>query len=159
MTFDPAVNQETGASGRRYQGITLIVDGLNWVQIWRPQEAGGRKQCYNPAQQEVQLVWSQLLQFEAVRTSFQERAGPSGPRLSSPAERERSAAKDRGTGGQYVAVSVQSPTHLSHITLSQPFRIKCERYIFLKKRVRSSLLLILLLHAYVYVTEIDYLTK
>ena len=23
LTFDPAVNQETGASGRRYQGITL----------------------------------------------------------------------------------------------------------------------------------------
>ena len=38
---------------------------------------------------------------------------------------------------------VQSPSHLSHITLSQPFRIKCERYIFLKKCVRSSLLLIL----------------
>ena len=34
------------------------------------------------------------------------------------AEREKSAAKDWGIGGQYVAVSVQSPTHLSHITLS-----------------------------------------
>ena len=30
-----------------------------------------------------------------------------------------------------VAVFVQSPTHISHITLSQTFRIKCERYIFL----------------------------
>ena len=52
---------------------------------------------------------------------------------------------------------VQSPTHLSHITLSQnlsqPFRIKCERYIFLKKCVHSSLLLILLLHTSVYVTR------
>ena len=45
---------------------------------------------------------------------------------------------------------VQSPTHLSHITLSQPFRIKCERYIFLKKCVRWSLLLILFPHVYVY---------
>ena len=44
---------------------------------------------------------------------------------------------------------VQSPTHLSHITLSQPFRIKCERYIFLKKCV-CSLLLILFPHVYVY---------
>ena len=44
--------------------------------------------------------------------------GPQAPRLSSPAERERSAAKDRGTGDQYVAVFVQSPSHLSHITLS-----------------------------------------
>ena len=46
--------------------------------------------------------------------------------------------------------SVQSPTHLSHITLSQPFRITCERYIFLKKCVRSSLLLILFPHVYIY---------
>ena len=97
------------------------------------------------------LVWSQLLQFEAVRTSSQQ-----GHRLSCPAERERSAAKDRGTEGQYVAVFVQSPNHLWHITHSQPFRIKCEKYIFLKKRVRSSLLLILLRHAYVYVRHIQY---
>ena len=47
--------------------------------------------------------------------------------------------------------SVQSPTHLSHTTLSQPIQIKCERYIFLKKCVRSSLLLILFPHIYVYV--------
>ena len=47
--------------------------------------------------------------------------------------------------------SVLSPTHLSHKTLSQPFRIKWERYIFLKKCVRSSLLLIMFPHVYVYV--------
>ena len=41
LTSDPAVDQGTGASGRRYQGITLTVDGLNWVQIRRSQEAGG----------------------------------------------------------------------------------------------------------------------
>ena len=39
--FDPALDQETGASGRGYQGITLTVDGLNWEQMWRPQETGG----------------------------------------------------------------------------------------------------------------------
>ena len=33
MTFNPAVNQETGASGRRYQDINLTVDGLNSVQL------------------------------------------------------------------------------------------------------------------------------
>ena len=33
LTSDPAVDQETGASGRRYLGITLTVDGLNWVQM------------------------------------------------------------------------------------------------------------------------------
>ena len=43
LTFDLAVNQETGAPGRRYQYITLIVDGLNSVQSRRPQEAVGRQ--------------------------------------------------------------------------------------------------------------------
>ena len=41
LTFDPAVHQGTGASSRRYQGITLTVDGLNCVRMWRPQEASG----------------------------------------------------------------------------------------------------------------------
>ena len=39
--IDPAVNQETRASGRRYQDITWTVDGLNSVQLRRPREAGG----------------------------------------------------------------------------------------------------------------------
>ena len=41
LTFDPAVNRETGASGRRYQDISLTVDGLNSVQMGCPQEADG----------------------------------------------------------------------------------------------------------------------
>ena len=41
VTPDPAVDQGTGASGRRYQSITLTVDGLNWMKMWRPQDAGG----------------------------------------------------------------------------------------------------------------------
>ena len=40
--------------------------------------------------------------------------GPSGPRLSSPAEWERSAAKDRGTWGQYVTVCSVSNSPLTH---------------------------------------------
>ena len=78
--------------------------------------------------------------------------GPQEPRLSSQAERERSAAKDKGTGGQYVAVCSVSNSPLTHnpFTFWQPFPIKCERYIFLKKCVHSSLLLILFLHVYVY---------
>ena len=79
--------------------------------------------------------------------------GPQDPRLSSPAERERSAAQDKGTGGQIFAVCSVSTSPLTHnpfVTLLQPFRIKCERYIFLKKCVCSSLLLSLLPHVYVY---------
>ena len=41
LTFDPAVNQGTGASGQRHQDIALTVDGLNSVQMQRSQEAGG----------------------------------------------------------------------------------------------------------------------
>ena len=47
-------------------------------------------------------------------------------------------------------VSNSPLTHNPFVTLSQPFRIKCEREIFLKKCVRSSLLLILFPHVYVY---------
>ena len=43
LTFDPAINRGTGASGQRYQSITLTVDGLNWVQMQHSQEAGGRQ--------------------------------------------------------------------------------------------------------------------
>ena len=41
--IDPAINQRTGASGRRYQGIDLTMDGLNSVQMWHLQEAGGHQ--------------------------------------------------------------------------------------------------------------------
>ena len=150
MTFDPAVNQETGASGQRYQGITLT----GWIRC--NCDAHGKqvdvKQLYNLVPQAVQVSWSQLVGVRvAVRGSENqlpaEGLGPQDPRLSSPAEWERSAEEL----GVNMLQSVPSPTHPSHITLSQPFRIKCERYIFLKKCVRSSLLLILFLHVYVYV--------
>ena len=54
------------------------------------------------------------LQFEAVRTSSQQRAGPSGPLFEQPVELERSAAKDRGTWGQYVSVCSVSNSPLTH---------------------------------------------
>ena len=102
-------------------------------------EAGAVKQLYNPVPQEVLELGVSCYSWreDAVeRTSSQtEGLWSSGLRLSSPAERERNPDKDKGTGGQYVAVFVQSPTHLSLMTLSHPFRIKCERYIFLKNCV------------------------
>ena len=90
--------------------------------------------------------------------------GPQDPRLSSRAEGERSAAKGKGTGwGQYVAVSsaFNSPlTNNPFVTLWQSFRIKCERYIFQKKCLRSSLLCWLFPHVYGcdYTTHIHELT-
>ena len=78
-------------------------------------------------------------------------AALSDPWLSSLAEWERSAAPDRGTWGQYVAVCSVSNSPLTHNPFATLSRIKCERYIFLKKCVRSSLLLVLFPHIYLYV--------
>ena len=81
--------------------------------------------------------------------------GPSRPRLSSPAERGKSAAIIQRNLGSICCCVSPSPTHLSHITNINPFatlsRIKCERYIFLKKCIRSSLLLIMFPCIVVYV--------
>ena len=75
LTFDLAVNQETGASGGRYQDMTLTVDGLNYDAHGKKMDV---KQLYNPVPQTVRVSWSQLvefeLQFRAVRTSSQQRA-------------------------------------------------------------------------------------
>ena len=76
--------------------------------------------------------------------------GPSGPGLSSPAEWGRSAAMVRGTWGQYVVVCSVSNSPLTH-NQHQPFCNPFGRYIFLKKCVRSSLLLIMFPDVYVYV--------
>ena len=70
---------------------------------------------------------------------------------SSPAEWERSAALVRGTWGQYVAVCSVSHSPLTHNTFATLSRIKCERYIFLKKCVHLSLLLIMFPHIYLYI--------
>ena len=141
------------------------MDGIKSVQLRRPREAGER-QLYNPVPQTVRVSWSSRqaefssrLWFPVVvgdKMPLLEPApdrglGSSGPRLSNPKEWGRSASTVKGSWGQYVAVSVPSPTHLSHTTLSQSLlRIKCERYIFLKKCVRSSLLLIMFPLVYVY---------
>ena len=66
LTFDPAVNQGTGASGRRYQGRILTVDGLNWVQMRCSQEVGGRQTMISPGVTGSSVSWSQ---FVAVRGS------------------------------------------------------------------------------------------
>ena len=110
----------------------------------------GVKHLYNPVPQRIRVSWSQFVEvWVAVRGSENQipakHLGPQHPRLNSPAEWERSAAKDKGTWGQYVAVCSVFNSLLTHnpfTTLSQSFRIKCERNIFLKKCVRSSLLLI-----------------
>ena len=123
MTFDPAINQETGASGRRYQGISLT----GWIRC--NCDVHGKQvavnQLYNGMTQTAWVSWSQ---FVGVRVAVRcienqlpaEGLGPQDPRLSSTAEWEKGAAIVRGTWVNMLQ-SVQSPTHLSHTTLSRPF--------------------------------------
>ena len=144
LAFDPAVNRETGASGRRYQGITLT----DWIRckchVHKKQVVV--KQLYNPVPQTVRSSWSQLVGVRvAVRGSDNqletEGFDPQDPGWAAQ-QNEKEVLLWPGELGVSMLQSVPSPTHLSHTTLSQPF---------LKKCVRSSLLLITFPHVYVYV--------
>ena len=113
----------------------------------------GVKQLYNKVLQTAWVSWSQLQldlscssrQWEPARDRVL--AALSDP----PSEWERSEAIVRGTWGQYVAGCSVSNSPLTHNPFATLSRIKCERYIFIKKCVRSSLLLIMFPHIYVYV--------
>ena len=82
-----------------------------------------------------------------MRTCSRE-AGPPGPRLSSPGERERHTAMSRRAGGSICCSLCSVSNSLSH---TQPFQIKWEVYFFLKK---SSLVFITaskcILHVYMH---------
>ena len=158
MTFDPGINRETGASGRRYH----LDMWTGWIRCRcdAHKKQVYVKQLYNSVPQTVRVSWSQLqlkfeLQFEAVRTSSQQKPWAlRTPGWAAQQNEKRSAAIVRRTGCEYVAVcsvSNSPHTHNPFATLSQPFRIKFARFIFLKKCVRSSLLLIMFPHVYVYV--------
>ena len=109
--------------------IRLKISGYNldcgWVELganvmptrsrWTPNNY--ITQCHR----QVQLVGVSLLQFEAVRTSSQQRAGPSGPWLSSQ-QNEKEVLLKTEEFGVSMLQSVQSPTHLSHTTLSNLFK-------------------------------------
>ena len=76
--------------------------------------------------------------------------GPQEPRLSSPAERERSAAKDKGTGGQYVAVCSVSNSPLIH----NPFETISNKVweVYFSKEVCSFVIIVLAMFPHIYVT-------
>ena len=72
-------------------------------------------------------------------------AGPPGSRLSSPGEQERNPVIARRVGGSICCSSVQSPTHLSHTTLS----IKWE--VYFSKELCPLVLIVLNMFPHVYV--------
>ena len=65
----------------------------------------------------------------------------SDPRLSSSARMRKKCCYGQKNFGSICSSLSPSPTHLSHITNTNPFatlsRIKCERYIFIKTCVHS----------------------
>ena len=150
LIFDPAVNRETGASGRRYH----IDMWTGWIRcrydVHKKQVESNNyiSRCHR----QFELVGISSVEVRvAVRGSENqlpaEGLGPQDPRLSSPAEWERSASIVRGTRGQYVAVCSVSNSPLTH-NLFATLSNKVERYIFLKMCVRSSLSLIMFPHIY-----------
>ena len=165
LTLDRAINQEmhlcnseTGASGQRYRNITLTC-GCGWIRCRCvcPQEAGRHQTGATDGLREFK--------FQAVGDRMPAEWEPALDRGLGPSvthgwaaqpECERSAAMVRRTLGQYVAVCpcLQLTSHTQETpTLS---RIKCERYIFIKKRVcfvhwSSSLFVSAYIFIYVYV--------
>ena len=125
LTFDPAVNQETGASGRRYGRYHLDL-WTGWIQCTcdAHRKQVGIKQLYNPVPQTVWVSWSQLqlefeLQFEAVRTSSRQRAcGPQWPPVEQPSRmRKKCCYSQRNLGS--ICCSLFRLQLTSH---TQPFR-------------------------------------
>ena len=108
------------------------------------------KLLYNQVPQTAWVSWSSSCSSRQWEPAPDRGLGPSGPRLSNPAEWGRSAAIVRGTWGQYVAVCSVSNSPLTHNPFATLSWIKCERYIFLKKCVRSSLLLTMFSHIFIY---------
>ena len=115
-------NKKRICVNNRWIQSKISVDGLNWVRIGRHRKQVDVKQWYNPGATGSQWVGDQSLEsVVAVRNSENQLpadVGPPGPRLSSPAERERSAAIARRAGGQYVAVLVNLHLTSHIITLS-----------------------------------------
>ena len=136
------------------QGITLNVDVLNWVQMWRSQEVGGRQIIIYPRRREVHISWRE---DAGMRTMSQQRLGPQPPpRLSSPEERERNATMARRVGVnmlQFCSVSKSPLTGNIFRNPFEPFQIKWEVYLSKELCPLVSVIasLCFCMHVYVYV--------
>ena len=121
LALNPAVNQETGASGRRYRGITLIRGRVEFGEIATP--TGSRWMSNNyitRCHRRLELSWSSSCSSRQWKPAPYRGLRLSGPRFSNPAE-WGSAALIRGIWGQYVAVCSISNSPLTR-NQYQPFR-------------------------------------
>ena len=92
--------------------------------------------------------WSQLVGVRGSENQLPaEDLGPQDPRLSRPAEWERSAAKDRGTWGQYVAICSVSNSPLTH----NPFATLLNKVweVYFSKEVCSFVIIVDYVSAYI----------
>ena len=132
LTFNRAVNQETGASGWGCQNITFT---CGWVEFGADATLTGSRWALNNYITRCHR-WFELVGVNSSCSSRQWEPAPdrglaalSDPRLGSPAEWERSAAIVRGTWGQYVAVCSISNSPLTH----NPFENKVWEVYFSKE--------------------------
>ena len=117
------------------QGMALAVNGSNWVGI---------KLLYNPGDRKFRSVGEKMLEWEPC---LSREAGPPGPWLSSPGERERKAVIARRVWGSICCSLCSVSNSLSHTTLS----IKWEVYFSKELCLLVFIVLNMFLHAYVYV--------
>ena len=142
LILDPAVNQETGASGRSYRRYYLDL-WTGWIRCTfnAHQKQEGVKKLYNRVPQTVRVSCSQLAvvrgwlssvrgsEFQSLleircRSESQRQTvglGPQDPGWAAQQNEKEVLLKTEGLGVNMLQ-SVQSPSHLSHTTLSQPFR-------------------------------------
>ena len=82
-----------------------------------------------------------------MRTSSRQKAWAlSEPRLSSPGRMRKKCCYGQKNVGSICSSLSPSPTHLSHTRIITLSRIKCERYIFIKKWVRSFIEVVIIVH-------------
>ena len=107
---------------------------------WSPRQAEFSSSCCHSSSSS--RSWEQDV---VVRASARLRAWALGTPVEQPSKMRKKCCYGPQELGVNMLQSVPSPTHFSHITNINLFanllRIKCERYIFLMKCVRSSLLL------------------
>ena len=161
LTFDRAVNQETGASGRNYP-LDLWT---GWIRCRCDayKKLVDVKQLYNRVPRTAWVSWSQLVGVSCSWSSScssrqwepapdRELAALSDPRLSGPAEWGRGAAIIQRNLGSICCSLFPSQTHLSHIILSQPFRNPFENKVwevYFSKEVCSFVIIVNYVSAYI----------
>ena len=109
-----------------------------WVS-WSPRQAEFSSSC-----SQISSSCRSWGQEAVVRASARRRAWALRTPVEQPSRMREKCWDNTEELGVNMWLSVPSPTHLSHITNINPFatllRIKCERYSFLKKCVRSFII-------------------